>query len=251
MNKPLMKLLLSIVVAVGYAAFSYFSGGGSAQQQEARPHQQNQQQPRQQHSQQQEKKQSVADEFTYYVLSLSWSPSFCATQSPDAQPEQCGTGRRFSFVVHGLWPQNDKGWPEACATQFPIAVSNEIIFDTLDMMPSKKLINHEWAKHGVCSGLSPAQYFETARTARDSIAIPPEYQSPTDYVTTTPETLKKNILAINPQLKEDMIAVTCKDRNLQEVRICMNKDLLPRACGANERRQCKSEALVLPPVRGG
>lgn len=252
MNKPLMKLLLPIVVAIGYAAFSYFSGGSGAPQQQAKPHQQNQQQHPQQHQQQQhEQKQSVAGDFAYYVLALSWSPSFCATQSPEAQPEQCGTGRRFSFVVHGLWPQFDKGWPQDCATQFPARVPEDLIKKTLDMMPSHKLIGHEWEKHGVCSGLDQAAYFNAARQAKASINIPAQFVGPKEYISTTPDALKQAFLDANKQLNESMIAVTCKDRNLQEVRVCMNKDLSPRACGANERRQCKSEQLILPPVRGG
>ncbi len=238
LNKTTSQALLAVAALACYAAFTFYSDDADAR--------------RNMHKgQQQEQKQSVAGDFAYYVLALSWSPAFCATQSPESQPEQCGPGRRYSFVVHGLWPQYEKGWPQDCATSFSSTVSNEIIFDTLDMMPSKKLINHEWAKHGTCSGLSQTKYFEAARTARDSIAIPPQYQAPTEYVMTTPTELKKNLLALNPQLKENMMALTCKDRTLSEVRVCMNKDLSPRECGLNERRQCKSETLVLPPVRGG
>jgi ribonuclease T2 len=250
MNKPSTKTILAVVVAIGYAAFSYFSGGNVAPQHEAKQQQQHQQQ--QQHPQrQQEQKQSVAGDFAYYVLALSWSPSFCATQSAEAQPEQCGVGRRFSFVVHGLWPQFDKGWPEACATQFPARVPEDLIKNTLDIMPSHKLIGHEWEKHGVCSGLDQAAYFNAARHAKDSINIPAQFVGPKEYISTTPDALKQAFLDANKQLNENMIAVTCKDRNLQEVRICMDKNLAPRACGANERRQCKSEQLVLPPMRGG
>jgi ribonuclease T2 len=237
MNKATTKALLGVGLMVCYAAFTFFSDDADARRNKHK-------------GQKQEQREHVAGTFDYYVLALSWSPAFCASQSEGAHPQQCGKDRRFSFVVHGLWPQYDKGWPQDCATSFPTAVSNELVFDNLDMMPSTKLINHEWAKHGTCSGLNQAKYFEAARTARDSIGIPPQYQTPTEYLTTTPADLRKNILAINPQLKDDMIAVTCKDRTLQEVRVCMNKDLSGRACGANERRQCKSETLVLPPVRG-
>ena len=31
--------------------------------------------------------------------------------------QQCAPGRRFAFVVHGLWPQYTKGWPEFCRTR--------------------------------------------------------------------------------------------------------------------------------------
>jgi len=55
----------------------------------------------------------------FYVLSLSWSPSFCeqAGDRKSAQ-QQCGE-RPFSFVVHGLWPQYEKGFPEFCTQPAP------------------------------------------------------------------------------------------------------------------------------------
>jgi ribonuclease T2 len=236
-NKGTTRALMAVGVMICYAAFTFFSEDADARRNKSKGRQ--------------EQREHVAGTFDYYVLALSWSPAFCASQSEGAHPQQCGKDRRFSFVVHGLWPQYSKGWPQDCATSHPASVHPDLVFDNLDMMPSTKLINHEWAKHGTCSGLNQEGYFETARTARDSVAIPPQYQSPTKYLTTTPADLKKNILAINPQLKDDMISVTCKDRTLQEVRVCMNKDLSGRSCGVNERRQCKSETLVLPPVRGG
>lgn len=236
MNWASMTTRIVVGAMVFYAAFAVVGSEAQA---------------RQRHKGQQEQKQSVAGDFAYYVLALSWSPSFCATQSVGAQPEQCGAGRRFSFVVHGLWPQYDKGWPQDCATSQPRAVSADLVFDSLDMMPSKKLIQHKWEKHGTCSGLNQTQYFEAARTAKDSIAIPEKYQAPTKYLMTSPMDLKRDFLAVNPQLDDSMIALTCKDRTLREVRICMDRNLTPRACGLNERRQCRSEKIVLPPVRGG
>lgn len=238
MNKTTTKALVAVGAMICYAAFAFFTDDAEAKRNENK-------------GQRQEQREHVAGTFDYYVLALSWSPAFCASQSEGAHPQQCGAGRRFSFVVHGLWPQYNKGWPQDCATSHSTSVHPDLVFDNLDMMPSTKLIKHEWEKHGTCSGLSPAQYFETARTAKDSIAIPPEYQSPTSYITTSPTELKQKFLALNPQLSDASIAVTCKDRTLQELRVCMDKNLKPMACGVNERRQCKSEALVLPPVRGG
>src|SRR5215471_13459772 len=68
-------------------------------------------------------------EFDYYVLSLSWSPSFCeaaAGRRPDRAPrEQCGA-RPYSFVVHGLWPQFEHGFPERCQNP-PPRLSRDIV----------------------------------------------------------------------------------------------------------------------------
>jgi hypothetical protein len=55
-------------------------------------------------------------QFDYYVLSLSWSPQYCAGSNGRNDSKQCGTGRRFGFVVHGLWPNNNRPpHPSNCA----------------------------------------------------------------------------------------------------------------------------------------
>ena len=64
----------------------------------------------------QDRRQNAPGEFDFYVLALSWSPSFCEAaaergNSGRSQQIQCG-GRPFSFVVHGLWPQYERGFPE-------------------------------------------------------------------------------------------------------------------------------------------
>ena len=102
------------------------------------------------------------DWFDYYVLALSWSPSYCAGEAGQNDSQQCAPGRRFAFVIHGLWPQFAKGWPEYCATR-EAWVPQKLIEGMMDVMPSKKLIIHEWKKHGTCSGLSQADYFSSAR----------------------------------------------------------------------------------------
>src|ERR1044072_2158162 len=71
----------------------------------------------------QDRRQNAPGEFDFYVLSLSWSPSFCEAASERgnkgrSQVAQCG-GRPFSFVVHGLWPQYERGFPEFCQRPAP------------------------------------------------------------------------------------------------------------------------------------
>src|SRR5205823_211721 len=60
----------------------------------------------------------LAGQFDYYVLSLSWAPTYCQTHADDRA--EC-SGKGFGFVLHGLWPQYDNGgYPENCATQFQL-----------------------------------------------------------------------------------------------------------------------------------
>ena len=123
----------------------------------------------------QDRRQNAPGEFDFYVLSLSWSPSFCEAASERgnggrSQQAQCG-GRPFSFVVHGLWPQYERGFPEYCQRPSP-RLDRNIMTSMLDLMPAPGLIFNEWDKHGTCSGLGARAYFETIRKARAAVKIP-------------------------------------------------------------------------------
>ena len=114
----------------------------------------------------QDRRQNQPGQFDFYVLALSWSPSFCeatAERGREAR-EQCGA-RPYSFVVHGLWPQYEKSFPEFCQVPAP-RLDRNIVSAMLDLMPSPRLVFNEWDKHGTCSGLSSRAYFETVRKAR-------------------------------------------------------------------------------------
>jgi ribonuclease T2 len=191
-----------------------------------------------------------AEIFDYYVLALSWSPSYCATHPQDHQ--QCAAGRAFDFVVHGLWPQFSQGWPQDCATD-EAWVEQRQIDAMLDVMPSKALIIHEWKKHGTCAGLSQADYFRTVRNYFENVKIPARYQTPTADVVTTPQQLVLDFVKTNMGLTAEMVSVQCgRDRQrarLSELRVCFDKGGAFRACGRNEARQCQAETLVMPRSR--
>ena len=108
----------------------------------------------------QDRRQNQPGQFDFYVLALSWSPSFCeaSAEKGRAPREQCG-GRPYSFVVHGLWPQYERGFPEYCQNPAP-RLDRNIVSTMLDLMPAPRLIFNQWDKHGVCSGLGPRGYFE-------------------------------------------------------------------------------------------
>ncbi|HEX6611374.1 MAG TPA: ribonuclease T, partial [Hyphomicrobiaceae bacterium] len=95
-----------------------------------------------------------AGRFDYYTLVLSWSPTYCAGQR-DREEQQCNPrdGRHYAFVLHGLWPQHERGWPENCPTRDRPFVPRPTIDRMLDIMPSPRLVIHEYRKHGTCSGL--------------------------------------------------------------------------------------------------
>lgn len=193
--------------------------------------------------------QGVPGQFDFYLLSLSWSPSFCETASGSARQQQCGQ-RPYSFVVHGLWPQYERGFPESCEVPSP-RLDHRIVDRMLDLMPARGLIYHEWDAHGTCSGLAARDYFDLVRKARAAVTIPPEYQDPTQPLTVTPAQVIDAFVKANEGLTPAGVAIDCDRTRLREVRICLGRDLHFRDCGAASRPACRSEKLIMPPVRGG
>lgn len=187
--------------------------------------------------------------FDFYVLSLSWSPSYCEAEGEEANRQQCASGRPYAFVVHGLWPQFERGYPQDCDTD-ERDVSTERLRSLYDIMPSAGLIRHQWRKHGSCSGLSQADYFDVLRKAREKVEIRPAYRRIGDYLTLAPGEAERAFLQSNPAAPAEGVAVTCDRRYLREVRICMTSDLEFRACPEVDRRDCRLGKVVMPPVRG-
>src|SRR5258707_2934945 len=201
----------------------------------------------------QDRRQNAPGEFDFYVLSLSWSPSFCEAASERGNSgrsgAQCG-GRPFSFVVHGLWPQYERGFPEYCQRSAEWLDRN-IMTSMLDLMPAPGLIFNEWDKHGTCSGLGARAYFETIRKARAAVKIPEEFLQLSEPKTIAPADLEDAFIKVNPGLSSSAISVTCDSRRLSEVRVCLSKDLQFRACEEIDRRACRRDQVLMPPMRGG
>ena len=190
-------------------------------------------------------------QFDFYVLSLSWSPSFCKESEERGRPggEQC-RGRPYSFVVHGLWPQYEKGFPRDCQVPSP-RLNRDTMKSMLDLMPAPRLIYHEWDNHGTCSGLEAEAYFDLVRKAREAVKIPESYTAPNKTLTVAPDDVEEAFIKANPGLPRAGVAVTCGSTRLSEVRICLSKDLKFRECGEIDRRACRRDKLIMPPVRGG
>lgn len=194
-------------------------------------------------------------EFDYYALVLSWSPTHCASQDRSDADPQCGRrdGRRYAFVLHGLWPQHEKGYPEYCQTRGRPFVPQNVIDNMMDIMPSPKLVIHEYRKHGTCSGLSPSEYYATSRKLFQQVKIPQHYVNTQEGMMVAPGDLADDFLKANPALKPDMLAISCggPGNRLREVRVCFDKAGLFRTCGRNEdqRRLCSAQKMYLPPVR--
>ena len=187
--------------------------------------------------------------FDFYVLALSWSPSYCESEGRDANRQQCASGRAYSFIVHGLWPQHERGYPADCETN-ERDVPRHIASSLYDIMPSAGLIRQQWRKHGSCAGLSQSDYFDVVRAARTRVQIPSEFRSLTERRPVEPKALEQAFVAANPGLQSDGFAISCDGQLMEEVRICMTKSLQFRACPEVEKRECRARKLVMPAMRG-
>jgi ribonuclease T2 len=149
-----------------------------------------------------------------------------------------------------MWPQYDRGFPEFCQVPAP-RLGRNVVGAMLDLMPSPRLVYHEWDRHGTCSGLSQSAYFDTIRKARAVVKIPPQYLELRSPLTVTPDKVEDAFVAANPGLTREGISVTCGGRRLDEVHICLSRTLQFRDCPEVERRSCRRDRLLMPPVRGG
>ena len=190
----------------------------------------------------------MAGDFDYYVLALSWTPNWCADEGDDRRDARCERGAGMGWGLHGLWPQHEKGWPSYCRTSHRDPTRAE----TAAMgrfMGSSGLAWHQWQKHGRCSGLSAQDYFIASARAMGKIALPEVFARIDKSVKLPVKVVEDAFLEANPGLRRDMVTVTCKDRAVQEVRICLTRDLEPRRCGADVIRDCTLKDARMDPVR--
>ena len=189
--------------------------------------------------------------FDFYVLSLSWSPDYCASSGAN-DPQQCSLGKKLGFVLHGLWPQYNRGYPSDCSTQ---KLPPEVKAKFPGLYPSSKLYDHEWEKHGTCSGLSPEQYLSLSKKLKDTLVIPDLYRAPEKPVRVTSAQLKQDFVAANPGLSESALAVNCSGsgRFLQELFVCFSPNGQPTACSdevqRNGAKSCRNPDFLVRNVR--
>jgi ribonuclease T2 len=191
---------------------------------------------------------SRSGSFDFYVLSLSWSPGFCAT-SGGRSYSQCQTGANLGFVVHGLWPQYEHGYPSDCRTSAAYP-SRTAVESAHGLYPDDGLARYEWRRHGTCSGKSPSDYFADVRRAREAVTIPQPFQTANEQQSWVPFDIERAFIAANPHLKAGMVAVACRRGMLEEVRICFTKDLRDfQACPEVVHADCRVPNISVPPMR--
>ncbi len=188
--------------------------------------------------------QDRAGAFDYYVLALSWSPTWCALEGHARGAAQCD--RALGWTLHGLWPQYENGWPSDCATGQPGPTRGQTAAMT-DIMGSAGLAWHQWRKHGRCSGLSGPDYLALSRLAYGAVTRPALLRELDRAVRIDPSVIEAAFLEANPGLDPDGLTITCKSGRVAEARLCLTRDLAPRRCGEDVRRDCRlGDALFAP-----
>ena len=175
--------------------------------------------------------------YDYYLLTLSWSPEFCATHTDN---EQCPP--HPGFVVHGLWPENNDGsYPQASScTSRPDSTDKSL---WQGVIPTAYLAEHEWQTHGICTPYDPATYFGLVRKAFQEVTIPKVYQADEQPAMLTPQVILDSFAQANPTFPAGSVLLNCANNRLTEIRVCMSKDLSPIACrGVNS---CRANAVKI------
>lgn len=189
-----------------------------------------------------------AGQFDYYVLSLSWSPNWCATTGDARDADQCDARHDHGWILHGLWPQFHRGWPAYCKT-VEAPPTRRMTGEMEDIQGSTGLAWHQWKKHGTCSGLAAQAYLDLSREAYDSISRPAVFRNLEQSVKLPAAVVEEAFLKANPTLEADMITITCRDGYIEEARICLSKSLEPVPCGRDVIRDCRSTDALLDPIR--
>ena len=190
----------------------------------------------------------AAGDFDYFVMALTWSPNWCALEGDARRDDQCDARHAYGFTLHGLWPQYESGYPSGCrsAERDP---SRAETGSMTDIMGSGGLAWYQWKKHGRCTGLTARDYFATARRAYGSVTLPEVFQRLNRSITLPAAVVEDAFVEANPALPRDAITITCEAGMIQEVRLCLTKDLSPRRCGDDVIRDCRIKDAVMAPVR--
>ena len=166
-----------------------------------------------------------------YTLALSWSPEYCRFRQQSSEDRfQCGgPASRFGFVLHGLWPDGRGDlWPQYCRKG--VAVPEPVLRETLCVMPSVELQQHEWAKHGVCAFRTPDAYFRASRALYAAVRYP-DMDALSRNRDLRVASFAAAFAARNPGLRPGMMRVSIDTKGwLEEVLVCLDARFRPTAC---------------------
>lgn len=192
---------------------------------------------------------------TMYVFAYSWTPGFCYNQTYPGciKPQSYWTQ---NLTIHGLWPQYiTTGYPSSCTTEpFDPNVPYNIGWSLMtekwpDVQYSEtdskydSFWEHEWTKHGTCSGLSQHDYFMAALNVTDVLVTPPALQLAIGQKMAT-----KSL--INAMGGSERAVLQCKQQNLVGIYTCWSQidnvpgDQIDCPASVLSEDTCKSSDMV-------
>ncbi len=178
-------------------------------------------------------------QFDYFLLDMPWGPAFCSSikdVSASCRPQA-------GFAVHGLWPQNNDGtWPQFCA---PTPASSDLARN-LDITPDMDLIQHEWTKHGTCSGLADGPYFQAAHRAFAQFTAPLQLIGMNNSRTYTTLYTMNMLYLANPAFPRGSLSLSCRAGHVTSVEACFNKALEPMRCQG--LKSCDAQVVTFDPL---
>lgn len=107
-----------------------------------------------------------------------------------------------------------------------------------DIMGTSGLAWYQWKKHGRCAGLSAAGYYALSRKAYETVTRPAIFRKLKRDITLPASVVEEAFIETNPTLLKNQITITCQAHKIQEVRICLTKDLEWVKCGRDVARDC-------------
>lgn len=163
-----------------------------------------------------------------YVYAYSWTPGFCYEQSYPGclTPELYWT---TNLTIHGLWAQyTTTGYPSYCTNEpFDPATPELIGMNTMiqywpDVQYSisdpsyNSFWEHEWSKHGTCTGLSQYDYFNNAIQLTFNIPTPELLYNSIGH--NISGTILRNSFGGN-----DFVALQCSNQHLTGIYTCWSQ----------------------------
>ncbi|MCC6008048.1 MAG: ribonuclease T [Rhodobacteraceae bacterium] len=186
----------------------------------------------------------LAGRFDYWLLAVTWMPSWCALEGDARGDARCASAARWG--LHGLWPQYESGWPEYCRSPHPDPSRSDTAAQA-GLFGASGLAWHQWRKHGRCSGLSPSAYYAASAEALQA-RILPDLEAFAGTATVPAIRLAGLVRRADSTLGPLSQVAVCREGYFLEIRFCLDRDFGPRACGADViERACRAPVRLPPP----
>lgn len=186
--------------------------------------------------------------FDFYLLAMTLHPAFCA--DGHSRKAEC-RARAGMLAIHGLWPESLRpgAYPRDCPGP-RLALGRPLAAELRPLMPgmADDLHEHEWRRHGTCSGLDDDEYFRHTLTLARRIdhALSSRLTSLSGRSVSAAE-LRRHVEQVAPGMA-DTLTFHCRTLRdaprehrgqayLVEIRQCVDDDGLRRAPGTALRCQ--------------